>query len=177
MWQSINWRGEFDTPPDRLTAPSDEAFCEYFQGLLNPSMADPHCDHQLAPVPSSGVYIPVLDDPIDPSEVDASIKQLKSNKAAGTDGAPPGVLKLLTVEWIVLLTFMFNLIFQCIYPQQWCIARMFMIFKKNARLEPSNYRGISIINALAKLYDMVLNARFIKWFKPQYEQAGSQKGR
>merc|ERR1711994_597046 len=54
---------------------------------------------------------------------------------------------------------------------------MFMIFKKGGRLDPANYRGISLINAITKIYDMVLNNRFIKWYKPRSEQAGAQKGR
>ena len=31
--------------------------------------------------------------------------------------------------------------------------------------------------ALAKLYDMVLAARFSRWYRPRLEQAGAQKGR
>ena len=40
-----------------------------------------------------------------------------------------------------------------------------------------NYRGISILVALAKLYDMVLSYRFQLWYKPKFEQAGAQRGR
>ncbi len=39
-----------------------------------------------------------------------------------------------------------------------------------------NYRGISIMNAMAKIYDMVINARFNLWHKPRIEQSGAQKG-
>ena len=175
LWQSINWKGTFDTPLDCLETPSDDDFCEYFQNLLNPSEQSP--DPPVLQVPDSGTYMPILDDPIDPNEIDVSIKQLKSNKAAGADGMPPGVLKLFNDEWILMVTFLFNMVFRGQYPLHWAIAKMFMIFKKGARLVTSNYRGISIINALAKLYDMVLNARLTKWYKPSQEQAGSQKGR
>ena len=42
-----------------------------------------------------------------------------------------------------------------------------------------NYRGISILVALAKLYDMVglLSDRFQLGYKPKFEQAGAQRGR
>ena len=33
------------------------------------------------------------------------------------------------------------------------------------------------MNALAKLYDMILNARLQQWFAPSREQAGAQPGR
>ena len=54
---------------------------------------------------------------------------------------------------------------------------MFMIYKKGCRLLPSNYRGISIINSIAKLYDMILCCRLQQWFQPYREQAGAQAGR
>ena len=37
--------------------------------------------------------------------------------------------------------------------------------------------GITIINCLAKVYDMILCKRIQHWFSPYREQAGSQKGR
>ena len=40
-----------------------------------------------------------------------------------------------------------------------------------------NYRGISIMNSLAKCYDYLLNNRLIEWFTPCREQAGAQKKR
>ena len=54
---------------------------------------------------------------------------------------------------------------------------MFMIYKKGCRLLPSNYRGISIINCFAKLYDMILCRRLQQWFQPYREHAGAQAGR
>ena len=63
------------------------------------------------------------------------------------------------------------------YPQSWTIAKLVTIHKKGDKKLPSNYRGISIINCLAKLYDMILCKRLQQWFSPYREQAGSQKGR
>ena len=123
------------------------------------------------------MYIPVLDDPISPNEVDEALHKLKSNKASGHDGCPPGLLKYLTMSWILIITFLFNLVFNGAYPLQWSIAKVINIFKKGQRNDPGNYRGISIMVALAKLYDMVLSARFQLWYKPKIEQAGAQPGR
>ena len=52
-----------------------------------------------------------------------------------------------------------------------------MIFKKGDKNNQNNYRGISVINAIAKLYDMLLCDRLMLWFAPFREQAGAQKGR
>ena len=40
-----------------------------------------------------------------------------------------------------------------------------------------SYRGINIINSIAKLYDMILCSRLESWFSPFREQAGAQRGR
>ncbi len=69
----------------------------------------------------------------------------------------PGVLKLLTTEWILLITFLFNSVFVGTYPMQWTFSKVFNIYKKGDRLDTENYRGISILVALAKLYDLVLS--------------------
>lgn len=54
---------------------------------------------------------------------------------------------------------------------------MVTIFKKGDRKDTRNYRGINIINCMAKLYDMVLSYRLKHWFKPFREQAGAQEKR
>jgi hypothetical protein len=91
---------------------------------------------------------------------------------------PPGCLKSLPDSWIVTVTLLFNLVFNETYPPEWTKAKKFTIFKnKGPRLDPSNYRRISIQSCLAKLYDSVLNNRFIKWLSPKVEQAGGQRGR
>ena len=59
----------------------------------------------------------------------------------------------------------------------WIAAKMHTVFKRGNRASPGNYRGINIINSIAKIYDMVLSARLGQWFKPCREQAGSQAGR
>ena len=123
------------------------------------------------------IYIPVLDDPISPVEVDTCVRRLKPNKAAGVDGISPSILRTLPDEWIVLLTRVFNMAFTSRYPLAWSLMKIFSIYKKGHRLDPQNYRGISIISAIPKLYDMVLSDRFSLWYQPRPEQAGSQKNR
>ena len=173
IWQSINWHGSFDTAPDQTEQPSDEEFTTYYEELLrNPQDVDVS-----AFSPTSMTHIPILDDPITPNEVDCAIKSLKPNKAAGADGVPPGILKLLTAEWILLLTHLFNCVFLNNYPECWSYAKVFNIHKKGNKLCPQNYRGISILNAIAKVYDLVLCNRFTLWYQPREEQAGAQKGR
>lgn len=54
---------------------------------------------------------------------------------------------------------------------------MFPIFKKGDRSNVRNYRGINIINSIAKIYDKILCSRLELWFSPFREQVGAQRGR
>lgn len=60
----------------------------------------------------------------------------------------------------------------------WCADPLnFTIHKKGDRKDARNYRGISVINSISKLFDMVLCLRLERWFTPYREQAGAQRGR
>ena len=115
----------------------------------------------------SNVNIPVLDKPVDPAEVDYVIKhQVKSNKGCGPDGLCPGIFKLLPVQWIMFLTVLFtNILYNC-YPENWYFVRLHILFKKGMRNLCDNYRGISVMSTLAKIYDYVLYNRLRQWFTP-----------
>jgi len=173
VWAAINWRGLVnDNNPLESIGPSDEQFKEFFDQALN--------SDELTSLDqiTSNTYVPVLDDPINEYEVREQIANLKIDKAAGTDGIPPGVIKILPPTWIMFITVLLNKLFlSSIYPQSWAIAKLFTIFKKGDKNLPSNYRGITIINCLAKLFDMILCKRLQLWFQPYREQAGSQRGR
>jgi hypothetical protein len=36
LWQSINWKGEFDALPDKNTQPTDADFCQYYKAGFAP---------------------------------------------------------------------------------------------------------------------------------------------
>ena len=156
IWNAIAWNGTFTNPPDQQTHPTDEDFKTYFEGLLNQD------EVQQTYIPEVNTHVPILDDDITPTEVETQLKRLKSSKAAGVDGLPPGVLKWLPDDWILLLTYLCNAVFNGTYPEAWSEAKLFAIYKKGERLDPANYRGISILPALSKVYDGILNERFYR---------------
>ncbi|CAL4163586.1 unnamed protein product, partial [Meganyctiphanes norvegica] len=100
---------------------------------------------------------PILDNPITDIELCKQIQDMKSDRAGGPDGLPPGVLKLLPANWLIMLTCLLNRLFaDAIYPQAWVIAKMFTIFKKGNRLLPENYRVLPsstvLQNCMTKFY-------------------------
>ena len=104
---------------------------------------------------------------------------MKENKSGGPSGIPSGLLKCLPENWLMFLTRLFNAVFTtdtCL-PKSWASSRLITIFKKGSQLSCDNYRGISIMDSIAKLFDTILSQRLELWFQPDREQAGSQKGR
>ena len=174
LWRAIDWKGEFNPAPDQ-EKPSDFEFQAHLEKLLNPADLQ---DEVWPNVPENHVSIPLLDDPVNAEETTyAMYKQLKAGKLAGPDGNSPGTFHMLPASWIVFLVSLLNLVFCSNYPVTWAKAKLSMLFKKGNSLDTGNYRGISVIDSIAKLYDYVINNRLTQWYTPQREQAGGQQKR
>ena len=173
LWRAIDWKGEFDPTPEK-EKPSDEEFRLHLEQLLNPETLNDEW-----PAVANQVSVPILDDPISERECNDVIqKQLKPGKQAGPDGNSPGVFHLLPATWITFLTMLLSLVFtSAAYPVAWSKAKLSMLFKKGNSLLTGNYRGISVIDSMCKLYDYIMNNRLMAWYTPQREQAGGQPKR
>ena len=81
-----------------------------------------------------------------------------------------------------LLVKLFNIILKTgVIPTNWCISFISPIFKnKGSRSDPDNYRGISIISCLGKLFTALLNDRLTEFVNVNKiigeEQAGFRSG-
>ena len=173
LWRAIDWRGEFDPSPEK-EKPTDEEFQGHLEQLLNPENLDDEW-----PAVVNQVSVPILDNPFTERECDNVIqKQLKPGRQAGPDGNSPGVFHMLPAQWITFLTMLLSLVFtSCSYPGAWSKAKLSMLFKKGNSLVTGNYRGISVIDSICKLYDYIINNRLMAWYTPQREQAGGQAKR
>ena len=175
VWKALDWKGKFTDNAINDDSPSDIEFKNFYETNLNQYGNDSHMYEFHNAV---NINVPILDNPITPEEISKQIDRMKANKSCGPDGIPPGVFKLLTPSWILLITSLFNLIFSSAsYHVSWSKSKLFMLFKRGNRKDPNNYRGISVINSVAKLFDMVLCNHLELWFKPYREQAGAQRGR
>ena len=174
LWKSIDWKGQFNpVPQNHYNQPSETEFQNHLEILLNP-----HNEIIETDLSNHNVRIPLLDDNIEVKEVDDVLKsQVKGDKGCGPDGNSPGAFKWLPDQWVVFLCYLFNLIFLAGYPLVWAPAKLIMLFRKGLQSDCNNYRGISVINAVCKIYDYVLNNRLISWYKACREQAGAQFAR
>jgi len=93
-----------------------------------------------------------LDSQITTTEVKAAINNFKTGKAPGLDGIPGECLKAAGDKISPILVELFNALFQCQYfPQQLSQSIIVPIHKKGNRLDPDNYKEISLLSILSKV--------------------------
>ncbi|UYV61253.1 hypothetical protein LAZ67_1004118 [Cordylochernes scorpioides] len=107
---------------------------------------------------------PELDCEISLTEIIKEISKLGKNKATGLDEIPNEAIKYLDIQ----------------VPQQWTKTIIHPIFKNGDPDNPSNYRGISLISNLSKLFTSILKTRLNDWMERKSilaeNQAGFRKG-
>ena len=104
--------------------------------------------------------------PVTTSEVNSLIGTLDRAKASGYDD--------LTVRLLVdardyvsePLAYILNLSFSTgIFPDKLKVARVVPIFKKGDKTAPGNYRPISVLPVISKLFEKLINTRIVKYFE------------
>ena len=100
-------------------------------------------------------------------EVEAALKRLKRNKAAGVDGIKAEFILDAADLLVTPLVLTFNQILdKGVCPSgggSWCIGLIHLTYKAGDRDDPGNYRGITVVVTLFKLYAMILEARATAW--------------
>ena len=107
-----------------------------------------------------------LDIPITTEEIETAIKNLKLNKSSAEDCMINEIFIHCKHVLLPCLHSLFNSVFETGYfPESWSKACIVPVFKKGDKSDPNNYRGISVISCLGKLYTSVLNKRLLNWDK------------
>lgn len=174
IWKSINWKGEVHY--EDMEKPTEHQFQQHFEKLLNPlseqsiSSSMPQ-DDDLENMP----YIPILDDPFSATELDNALHVTKNKSYTGIC---PAMIKVFDVSWRLFILNVFNVVFtQICYPLLWCYNKLVVLYKSGNRMSCGNYRGITIMDTLAKVYDTMILNRLKLWWSIDKCQAGAQKQR
>ena len=118
-----------------------------------------------------------INEPISYHEVEYVIHNLKTKKATGFDGIPNEVLKHTDVQHIL-----FNLFSKCfdycILPSTWLKAIITPIPKSTDKdpFIPINYRGISLLSCVSKVFSSILNKRIVSYLELLEIYADEQNG-
>ena len=103
---------------------------------------------------------------ITPYEVKMIIDKLDSNKSTGIDGIGPKILKhcgdYITPAIAHIIN---NSILHGVFPDSLKIANVIPIFKQGEKTDPCNYRPISILPTISKVFERHIAGQIHKYFK------------
>ena len=122
-----------------------------------------------------------LNEDITEKEVRTAIKQLKAGKAAGHDLLLNEIYMKACDVLVPILTKLFRKILkEKFFPESWSEGVIIPLHKKGSVNETDNYRGITLLSTLGKLFTRILNNRLHAWAE-KYEviilsQFGFRKG-
>ena len=90
-----------------------------------------------------------------------AIKRLKRHEAPGPDGLPPVVFKLFNNSLVSHLTTLYNSVES--FPEAWSLGSIKPIYKKGDNSNPSNYRSITLLNVMGKIFTLIFRDRISDW--------------
>jgi hypothetical protein len=108
-------------------------------------------------------YVEELDKDFTEHEVKGHVIGMKNNEAVGFDRIPAEMWKIFSItnDGIKILTSLFNKVKnKNEFPSEWKVAIICPIYKgKGSNQEPGNYRGISLLSVLGKIFSGILAGR------------------
>ena len=116
------------------------------------------------PIENRNVRNEEIDREISESEILAAIGRLKNGKASGIDHIQNEWIKSTKSKMLNVYKTYFNLIYRtATIPSSWTIGIIKPIYKgKGDKNDPDNYRPITILSCIGKLFTSILNNRINK---------------
>ena len=168
IWDKIDWKGYSVNNDIVDDAPEVDGLAEQFKSK------DTIDDENVLSVDFGSNNVPLLDSDVSLDEINSASKRLKEGKSTA-DGWVPRMITEVSDTLFPTLLLIFNIILRCsIFPKKWWHNVVVPIFKKGLRWVPKNYRPVSLVEMLSKLFDFVMLERFKKWFIPHDMQTAYQ---
>jgi len=179
FWKIIN--KENKTKQSNTDIPDISEFTEHFKSLNEGQEISEETETELK-IHSSNNTNEEMDKPITEQEIIFCIGKLKNNKACGDDFILNEYLKCSSTIMINIYVKLFNAVMDSgITPDSWACGIILPLFKKKGvKSDVDNYRGITLLSCLGKLFTSIINNRLTKFAESAYiigpEQAGFRKG-
>jgi hypothetical protein len=163
------WKAHFAElgVPNRPTTDTSRQFAEHLRTVL--LRADPDLNAK-----ARGE----LECPITPEELTHHLSRLKRGKAVGHDQMPAEVFKIQSESLVRALCEVFNhLMEQVVWPTDWWYGVIVPIAKPGGdKFLPSEYRGITLLPVLSKLFESVINERVAAFLERTHALSDLQGG-
>ena len=103
--------------------------------------------------------------PVNEKEVTNYLKQVGDKKATGVDNLSVKILKKIESVMVSPITHLINTMFiKCVFPHQLKLARVTPVHKKNDELTKSNFRPVSILTIISKLFERAMSTQLYDYF-------------
>ena len=150
---------------DLLTEPNEIAsrWKEYFEELLNVGTEEEWELDRLEIQEIEDEQVHERLNEISIEEVEHALKEMKNGKAPGDDELPIEIFMAAGVEGMHWLKIILNTAWrQEKVPADWQKAIVCPIYKKGEKSNCANYRGISLLSHVGKVYERIVEAR-LRW--------------
>lgn len=145
------------------------AFCDYFTNI------GPNLSKQIPPpIKTSNQYMhnnPPINSlfmiPTDINEISTIIKQMKPKKSTGPDNISSWLLRELNLSISEPLSIIINKSMeQGIFPNQLKLAKIIPIYKSKDKEQFNNYRPISLLSSISKIFEKIVYKRLYTFIEP-----------
>ena len=104
--------------------------------------------------------------PTTPSEVEDYLKNINIRKSVGLFSMPNSILKEFNKHFSIPISEIFNVSLESgVFPKKMKIARVIPIFKKYGSQDCNNYRPISLLPNISKLFEKLVKNRLSKFLE------------
>ena len=173
LWQTIDWKGKAEEKVEKPAHESDTM--KYFTAIFKSTKTKDRAkiwdtEDELS---NYDTYVPSLDNPFTPEEVDEALRQIGSG--VSLDGIPPTVAQILPNNIKGNILQLMNRTFDKMYPSEWTKNILHSLKKDGHTPADPKLRGIAIGPFLSRIYDIMMDIRFCSWYTPNKEQAAGKK--
>lgn len=134
--------------------------------VLSNNVSASNCDHNFDLVNDTMFDNCFVFNPFCSSEILDIIKSLKNTNSSGVDGISNKTLKHIAFNIVDVLAFIFNSsVFSGIFPKKLKAANILALFKKGDRRDVNNYRPISLVSSISKVFEKGIKNRMLKFLK------------
>ena len=104
--------------------------------------------------------------PVTSLEVSKLIGTMPLSKSSGPNSIPTKILKLISAEISIPIAKLVNLSFSSgKFPSSLKVSKVIPVYKKASPLQPSNYRPISLLSNIDKIFEKLMYSRVISFLE------------